>query len=196
MSAKTPDPDWSAVAMTPRARAHYEKFLQKYQRYLKRVNEIPLTALVWGPGTSGGDLYEKRLQIRGRLREVGVAAVFSEEIDSDSPVTDCSSKARELLQALSADMIVVVQSSPGSIAEAHDFAGFIKDLGPKMMIFIDKRAEHGYSYTGALAELKGHYGNVHCFEYPKDIEECHLTTSVLEKVSLLRHTKWRQAKVK
>src|SRR2546425_12452927 len=97
--------EWSTVAMSARARSHYEKrFLSKYQRYLKQVSETPLTLLIWGPGPSGGDLYEKRLQIRGQLRERGFAAIFSEEVEADCPVPGLSWKAKELLQALSADV--------------------------------------------------------------------------------------------
>jgi hypothetical protein len=123
--------DWSTVDMKPRAREHYEKrFLPKYKRYINQVNETPLTLLVWGPGKSGGDLYSKRLQIRGLLRERGFAAVFSEEIEKDCPVPGFSSKARELLQACSADLIVVLHCSFGSVAEVHDFVTFTPRLGP------------------------------------------------------------------
>jgi hypothetical protein len=190
--------DLSNVGMSTRAREHYERdFLPRYRAFLQEVDETPLTVLVWGPGQSGGDLYEKRRQIRGRLRVSGVAAVFSEEIDQDCPdTTDASSKGRELLQALSADLIVILQSSPGSTAEAHDFGAFIEDVGRKMLIFIDERAKGGYSFTGALRELNDSFHNVHTFQYPKDIEECHLTAAVLRRVRVLRHAKWRRERVK
>jgi hypothetical protein len=185
--------DWSIVDMTPRAREHYEKrFIAKYKRYINQVNQTPLTLLVWGPGESGGDLYAKRLQIRALLRERGFAAVFSEEIEKDYPVSGLSSKAKEILQACSADLIVVLQCSFGSTAEVHDFASFVRDIGHKMMIFVNREIENGYSYTGALTELNLEYGNVHLFDYPKDVEECHLATMVIDRAEALRHAQWRR----
>lgn len=180
------------VQMSARARKHYEEvFLPSYRRYLEEVNQLPLTVLVWGPGSSG-DLYQKRLEIRGRLRDVGITAVTSEEIDKDAPAASWTSKARELQQALAADLIVILQASPGSTAEVSDFGGFVEDLGKKMLIFIDERAEHGYSYSGVLTELKGFYGNVRTYKYPTDIRDCHLAGAVLERVGLMRHVKWRR----
>jgi len=86
---------------------------------------------------------------------------------------------------------MILQSSAGSIAEVHDFAGFIRDLGSKMFIFIDSRHVSGYSYTGALQELKTLYNNVQTYEYPKDIHECHLIAAVEERLRILRWAKWR-----
>jgi hypothetical protein len=189
--------DWASVSLSPIAEAYYrESFLPRYRALVNQVDQTPLAVLVWGPGASGGDLYQKRVQILGRLRQENVAAVFSEEIDQDAPVADCSTKARELLQAIAADLIIILQSSPGSIAEAHDFAGFVRDLGPKMLVFIDERARNGYAYSGALAELQALYSNVHTFEYPKDIDECNLLIMVLKRIRVMRHVKWRQEKVR
>lgn len=188
---------WSKVAMNARAREHYEKsFLPRYKRYLDQVSQTPLTLLVWGPGPAGGDLYSKRLQIRAKLRERGFTAVFSEEIEKDCPFPNISLKAKELLQALAADLIIVLQSSFGSTAEVHDFAGFLEDIGRKMMIFVNKELESGYSFGGALKELALQCGNVHSFTYPRDVQECHLTSMVLERAEALRHAQWRRKHVK
>lgn len=197
MPDEEPQANWADMGLSPTAEEYYRNtFLPRYKQYLDRVNQTPLTVLVWGPGESGGDLYEKRLQIRGKLRQANVAAMFSEEIDKDQPVPDSSTKARELLQALAADLIVILQASPGSTAEAHDFAAFIQDIGRKMLIFIDKGAERGYGYTGALSELREHYSNVHTFDYPRDIKECHLLSTVLCRIRVMRHVKWRQMNVR
>ena len=158
---------------------------------MREVAETPLTILVWGPGPQGGDLYNKRLQIRGQLRSIGIAALFSEEINVVGNYPELSAKANEMCQALAADFIIVIQSSPGSTAEVHDFAGFIEDIGRKMLIFIDERAQDGYSFTGALRELKVRYNCVETFSYPKDIEECNLMQAVQDKVRMLQLTKWR-----
>jgi len=194
--------DWSTAQMTPRARQHYEKrFLPDYIDYVGKVKEQPLTLLVWGPGElSGGayekSMYQKRVQIKGMLLERGFAAVFSEDVEADYPVTGLSSKAKEILQALSADLVVVLQSSFGSTAEVHDVAEFIRDIGPKMMIFVNQNITGGYSYSGALRELDTLYRNVHPFDYPKDVEECHLATKVIERAEVMRHAKWRMMNLK
>jgi hypothetical protein len=178
--------------MGQRAREYYEKaFLPKYKELEAEVRRTPLAVLVWGPGLSDSDLYKKRLQIRAVLRSEGYAAVFSEEIDADSGDLGNSAKARELLQALAADFIVVIHGSPGSVAEVHDFAGFIGDLGRKMLIFIDSQHVGGYSYTGALKELQTVYNNVHTYRYPEDIEQCHLIAAVRSRLTVLRWAKWR-----
>jgi hypothetical protein len=178
--------------MSPAARDYYERrFLPAYREMLRAVQATPLTVLVWGPGPDAADLYAKRLHIRDELRRDGIAAVFSEEIDIQVPGTGVSAKMRELLQALSADLIVVLQSSPGSIAETHDFAEFVRDVGSKLMVFIDAKAVDGYSYTGALAELQVLFHNVHTYTAPQDLTECNLLAAVREVVRVLRHLKWR-----
>jgi hypothetical protein len=192
-----PESDWANANLSPSAADYYQNsFLPRYKEYIERVNRTSLMVLLWGPGESGGDLYDKRQQIRRKLLQENVAAVFSEQIDLDVPLPDWSTKARELLQALAADLIVILQASPGSIAEAHDFAEFIEDIGRKMLIFIDKNAEHGYACLGALAELREYYSNVHTFDYPKDIQECNLLTAVLKRIRVMRYVKWRQLNVR
>ena len=92
--------------MSTAARRHYEEsFLPRINALAKEVSEKPLVVLVWGPGPTGGELYEKRLQIRRLLREDGETAVFSEEIPN--PVgSQYHQQALECIQALEADLIV------------------------------------------------------------------------------------------
>ena len=190
--ANSSELDWASVEMSMEAREYYEKeFLPRYKKLQQQVDQTPLVVLIWGPGQSEGDLYEKRVQIRGALRQTGYAAVFSEEIDGQCSALLDSVKARELLQAKEADFIVAIIGSPGSIAEVHDFAGFLRDLASKMLIFIDSRHVGGYSYMGALSELKVSYGNVETYEYPRDIRECFLMSAVQKRLRVLRWAKWR-----
>jgi hypothetical protein len=185
-------PDWGSLPMSPEARELYESiFIPSIERYAKQIERTPLSILVWGPAQGGGKLYDKRLQIRGELRKRGMAAVFSEEIcPVGAPV---SLKETEMLQAMAADFIIIIQGSPGSIGEAHDFSNFLLTIGRKMLIFIDERYKGGYSFQGALQELNALYGNVETFSFPKDIDECHLLGSVLKKVHVLQVAKWRSS---
>lgn len=176
--------------LSPRARAYFEQvFKPQYEKLQRAVQETPLAILVWGPGASAGDLYQKRLQIRDELRRRGHAAFFSEELEEMSPTT-LSQKGIEFLQAQAADLIVVMQASYGSVAEVHDFAEH-RVINFKMLIFIDEKATDGYSYRGALQELKTLYNNVETYKYPEDIRECNLLTKVLAKVSVLQMVKYR-----
>jgi hypothetical protein len=188
-------PDWGTREMSPKAREHYAKYLSWLEDRRREVDSTPLIVLVWGPGADGRDLnqtklYQKRLQIRDILRERGHAAAFSEDIDAKCRDFSASSRARELLQAHGADFIIVIYGSPGSIAETHDFGGFLDELGSKMFVFIDSRYVSGYGYTGLLSDLKVRFNNVHTYEYPKDIDDCHLATAVEERLANLQWAKW------
>jgi hypothetical protein len=189
MEPKPAQPIWESAAMSSEAAAYYAKFLKRYRKKAQRVESTPLAVLIWGPGSTGGDLYEKRRQIRGVLLSKGDAAVFSEEIDAAAGDFGVTSKAREYLQAKESDFLVVLYGAPGSIGEVHDFAGF-KEIASKMLIFVDSRHVGGYGYTGALKELSELYNNVCTYEYPKDIHECHLLGKVEERLRILRWAKW------
>ena len=178
------------VPLSPRAKEYFNTvFKLKYEQLQQAVKQTPLAILVWGPGASAGDLYQKRCQIRDELRRRGHAAFFSEDLVDSSP-TSLSQKGIEFLQAQAADLIVVMQASYGSVAEVHDFAEH-RVINFKMLIFIDERATDGYSYRGALAELKALYNNVETYKYPDDITQCHLLTKVLDKVNVLQMVKYR-----
>ena len=178
------------VPLSPRAREYYERtFKPRLDAMQTDVAQMPLTILVWGPGQSNPELYAKRVQIRDELRQRGHAAFFSEDLAEQRPV-NYSQKAIEFLEASAADMVVVLQVSYGSVAEVHDFADY-RVINSKMLIFISDQATDGYSYQGALNELKTLYNNVDTFHPPDDITSCRLKTLVLEKVSLLQLLKWR-----
>lgn len=178
------------VPLSPRAQEYFNRvFKPQYERLQQAVQQTPLAILVWGPGVSAGDLYQKRVQIRDELRRRGHAAFFSEELEGMSPTT-LSQKGIEFLQAQAADLIVVMQASYGSVAEVHDFAEH-RVINFKMLIFIDEKAKDGYSYRGALQELKTLYNNVETYKYPEDIRECNLLTKVLAKVNVLQMVKYR-----
>lgn len=180
-----------SVGLSPRAQDYYARvFKPKYQSLQERVRQTPLAILVWGPGETARDLYQKRLQIRDELRRRGHAAFFSEELTDASSAPAPSQKGIEFLEAEAADLIVVLQASYGSIAEVHDFAEF-RVVNFKMLVFVDRAAMDGYSYRGALAELKALYNNVETYRYPEDIAQCNLLKQVLEKVNVLQMVKFR-----
>lgn len=176
--------------LCPRAQEYFDRvFKPQFDALMQEVRRTPLVILVWGPGESAGDLFRKRLQIRNELRRLGHVAMFSEDLES-SRQAGVSQKGIEFLQAQAADLIVVMQTSYGSVAEVHDFASF-RVVNFKMLIFIDESAQDGYSYRGALAELRAQYNNVETYKYPDDIVQCNLLHKVIEKVDVLQMVKYR-----
>ncbi len=182
-----------SAPLSPAARAYFEQIFKPGLTAMQaEVARTPLIILVWGPGPGNPALYNKRVQIRDELRRCGHAAFFSEDLQDFKPDT-YSQKAIEFLQARNADFIVVMQVSYGSVAEVHDFSddGVI---ARKMLIFISDKNTDGYSYQGALSELKALYNNVETFREPDDIQSCRLKTRVFEKVNVLQMVKWRAQK--
>ncbi|MCI0478758.1 MAG: hypothetical protein L0Y55_21145, partial [Anaerolineales bacterium] len=61
--------------LSPRAQEYFNQvFKPQYEKLQRAVQQTPLVILVWGPGASAGDLYQKRVQIRDELRRRGHAA--------------------------------------------------------------------------------------------------------------------------
>lgn len=149
-----------------------------------------LKVLVWGPGPSGGDLHRKRQEIRNRLRALGHQADFSEDVWSPERLrqSGLNLKVAEFIQAKSYDYIVCLMVSPGSIGEVHDFAND-QHLATKMMICVDSAHRAGYTARGALRIFEGFNGKLDWFDNPADIEECHLSTRVLEHVDKVAESK-------
>ena len=197
MSKRVKQPGVNRGGMSEPARHYYEtEFLGRYRELTKKVAETPLCVLVWGPEREkGGQLYSKRRQIRRVLRANGYAAVFSEEVDIDCKVQYASSRARELLEAVADDFIVVLYGSPGSIAEVHDFADLDEELGRKNVGFQDSRYMKGYGSSGLLHDLNTLYGNVHEYHYPADITKCHLLDAVEKRLRVLRVAKWHHTRM-
>lgn len=193
MPSDLEDEAWKMLPMSARAREFYENsFLPQYQELTRRVKQTPLAVLVWGPGRNGGDLFAKRVQIVNRLRDMGIAAIFSEEVDEDVPNAMESVRDRELLQAIAADFIIALYVSPGSVGEVHDMAGFTGDIASKMLVFLDEKHLSGYGASGALSELRALYGNVEPYRYPDDVRSCSLLGAIERRVVALRHAKWRR----
>lgn len=143
------------------------------------VQRARLKVLIWGPGTSDGELYRKRRELRDRLKKLGHQADFSEDVWKPDLLSRSGLNllVAEFLQAKSYDYVVCLMASPGSIAEVHDFARD-KRLACKMMICVDSNHKSGYSAQGILRIFEGFNGKIDWFE-SDDIQNCHLSTRVL-----------------
>ena len=158
------------------------------------IDRSRLSVLVWGPGEQGDkDLYEKRVQIRDKLQELGHKAEFSEDILTPSVIRagGINLSVAELLQAREYEYIVTIMVSPGSIAEVHDFC-HMPEIAHKMTICINKEHLSGYSGQSVLRIFKGNHGHIEKFKFPDDIIDCHLLGRVVDHVEKCAEAKQDQ----
>ena len=160
------------------------------------MNKKPLDVLILGPGSSGGDIYKKREEIRDKIKELGHIAYFAEEKCTPKKLAanGLNLTVAEYLFAKRCDYIICLMASPGSIGEVHDFAKDPK-IATKMMICIDSHHSEGYSAHGTLRIFQGYNGRIDWFEYPKDIIECNLKTRVIYQIeNVVQRIQWEIAK--
>jgi hypothetical protein len=153
---------------------HHDVFLPKIAEMRKKVEAISLTVLVWGPG-KGHDLYPVRVGIINDLRAANFNAETSENVVTEVGVW--SVRSQELLQAMAADLIVILCSSPGSIAEMSDFSNQ-KEIAQKMLVFLDGRHKKGYVGSGPARDLSV-FGHVHWYKDPDDVDSGKIALMVL-----------------
>jgi hypothetical protein len=146
-------------------------------------NRTSLRVLIWGPSAGAGDIYQKRVELKNKLSQLGHDVHFSEDVCTPELLakTGLNLSVAELIQATHFDYVVCLMASPGSIGEVHDFA-CIKKIAVKMMICVDRRHRQGYSAAGALRIFEGYNGRLDWFEYPTDIRDCHLAGRVIEQI--------------
>jgi len=165
-----------------------DEILNSIARELKA--RISLRILLWGPGTGGGKVYEKRAELKEKLTKLGHVAHFSEDVCTSELLarTGLNLSVAELIQAQRYDYVICLMASPGSIGEVHDFAR-IRRIAVKMMICIDQNHKSGYSGLGVLRIFEGYNGKVDWFSSPTDLTDCHLATRVLDQIHKVAETK-------
>lgn len=139
------------LPLSPEATDLLNRIMPRIQERLAEVNRMPVSVLLWGPGIdSDSPLAAVRAELRARLREMGHAAFFSEELyDSSKPE---SPRLQQLAQAQEFDLIVSTPCTPGSIGEIHDFAAD-RRVHAKILIFLNEQHLSGYS-AQSLATLE------------------------------------------
>lgn len=153
---------------------------------LAEVNNIPVSVLVWGPGlTSDSLLLPVRLDIRKKLRELGHAAITSEELhDKTLPF---SLRIQQLVQAQNFDIVVSIPCTPGSIAEVHDFISD-RRVRSKLLVFLNEEYLDGYSpqslkAINAMPACKVEY-------YPNERNTIYIVDKTLGEVQQIRESKY------
>ena len=172
---------------SPEACAYHRNVFQPRVASLRtEIESIPLTVLVWGPAQSDSILYDQRVAIINALRDRGFDAETSEALTESTE--EWSIKSQEFMQAMAADLIVILCASPGSIAEMCGFSGF-EQIARKMVVFIDHTHRESYVSLGPARDLTV-YGNVQWYSSPIDFNEGKLVNSVLHVARQHQFAAW------
>ena len=158
-------------------------------------NLTGIKVLIFGPDKSGGDIYDKRCEIRQKIQKLGFTAHFCEDILNQEVLTTSGLNltVAEYCTARGYDYIVCIMASPGTIGEFHDFAKD-KKIASKMMVCIDNKHKNGYTSQGVVRIFEGYNGKIDWFSYPNDIENCRLSTRVLDQIKKVAEAKqWEVA---
>jgi hypothetical protein len=179
--------------LTPQGRKEWERFLAVYSANLKRAESISLSILVWGPDPQrDSPVSNKRKEIRDELNRLGHNAMFSENIPKDK--SGISEKSKEFAEALAAHLIIIlVEDSPGALAEAHDFCNH-PDIAAKVLILVPRRYKKGYSARGAIKDLEDAHGGVVWYA-DGDLLVCKVCAHALRRAAALRHLRFRGGSV-
>jgi predicted amidohydrolase len=159
------------------------------------TNLTGIKVLLFGPNERGGDIYDKRCEIRQKIQELGYDAHFCEDIWHQEALSasGLNLTVAEYCTAKRYDYVVCLMASPGTIGEFHDFAKD-KKIASKMMVCINSKHKNGYTSQGAVRIFEGHNGKIDWFSYPDDITNCRLSTRVLDQIKKVAEAKqWEVA---
>jgi hypothetical protein len=178
--------DKTDIALSPEAADLIAQLRPRIVARLEEVRRVPVSVLLWGPAVGSiASLASVRSGLRGKLRELGHAAMYSEELcDMNSPYPI---RLQELAQAQEFDLVVSMPASPGSIGELHDFAAD-RRVHAKILAFLNQQHIDGYSPQSitTLATV------VSCqiFYYPSETETSIITETTLDVVQRIREMKY------
>lgn len=153
--------------------------------------QIAFNILVWGMSPDRDDpIAQKRKDIGTQLLEDGHNAMFSEDLSYLSQDPDLSETSKEFAQAKAADLIIVlVEGSPGALAEVCDFC-VRPDLAPKVYVMAPDSYKAGYAGQGALKELDEGYGGVYWYR-EEEVKACQVLTQACKRVRARRSIAYR-----
>jgi hypothetical protein len=142
--ADTPD-DEIRKRFSPEAREAYLEFEEKWLRFTTAIRRTPLSVLVWGPGEgkAGDALVNRRQQIYEDIRDQSNFAAYSEWLGQFAP-PETPVWVAELSQALASDLIVILDESPGALAEIAKFSEY-REIAEKFLILAPERHRGGFA---------------------------------------------------
>ena len=184
------DPTLSELK-TEAAKQARRSFEHRVEEQLKQEEQIAFNILVWGMSPDRDTpITRKRIEIGNQLIEQGHNAMFSEDLTNLCSDLDLSEASRELAQAREADFIIVlVEGSPGSMAEVCDF--FIRpDIAYKVYIMAPHSYRDGYPGKGDLRDLDEGYGVIYWYRQ-QDVASCNLLVQACKRVQARRSIAYR-----
>ena len=160
----------------------------------KHMRATKLEILVFGPAIDPvskdpyiASLQRKRKQIKDCLRAEGHDALFGEDVvDPSLPARVSDPLLQEIIAMGEADLILVLVGSPGSILEAEAIASR-KDLCAKAAFYSFE--EHKDGLVAQHLSFMQTYGATFQLVTLPDVDACHLTTTILEKVAAIQVAK-------
>ena len=123
-------------------------FIEKLLRIREHICQDPFFIIIWGPGI-GSESYpgQKRIKLKEFLsEEFGSDNIILPEDQSLQFLRDkYGNFAKEFYEVLSADALIIIPESPGSISEVALLRGQIKD---KSIIFVKSRPidQQGFAF--------------------------------------------------
>ena len=130
------------------------------------VQEIPASILLWGPNPNDkSKISNLRLELRKDLISKGNVAKFSEELIQRNQL---STRIQQLIHAQHFDLIISFPTSPGAIAEIHDFS-LDSRINRKLMVFLDQKYDFGYGNQSLNAICSVETFRIEVYKGNKDI---------------------------
>ena len=121
------------------------------QEALARIHRVRVSILIWGPtATAITPVALARGELRRALESDGHLVRFSEDLYD--PTSGFSLLAQQVADVEAHDITFALPDSPGSIAEAHDFAR-IPSVSHRIVTFVNGDYNDGYA-NKTLLELQ------------------------------------------
>jgi hypothetical protein len=131
--------------------AFAEAVERQRQEALSRIGAVPISVLIWGPNPAATThVGATRRELRRALEGDGHLVRYSEELYN--PASPYSLLAQQVADVEAHDITFSLPDSPGSIAEAHDFAR-IPSVSHRVVTFVDGEHNTGYA-NKTLLELQ------------------------------------------
>ncbi|MFC5394036.1 hypothetical protein [Bosea vestrisii] len=160
------------------------------------IDAIKLKILVFGPQVHTPSELEreakfqnKRIEIREKLEVLGHTVKYAEDlVDPNLGGPTGNAVFQELIIMKEYDLIVTLVESPGSIVEAT-MISTRPNLAAKALLFQDSAYAGGLvrSACDNAVDIGAHFQE---FDYPRDLDECHLYGKVLKRVSQIQKMKF------
>lgn len=188
-----PDPDSPTLKpLSEQAKTQHAEFLRRLGTQRQVARSVSLTILVWGPSPSAATPEsKKRIEICNALRDAGHNAQFSEDVRLDD-ADDISLQTMEFDHAISADLVVLLPSSPGSIGELCNHSNYTR-IASKLLVFVDAAhaSSGGYIESGTVRELASGYGGLHHYTQA-ELAACSVLTQTMARARVLREIEYRR----